>query len=258
MPEWSDTGIILSARAYGENKGVINLLTSERGRHAGLVHGFDSRTKKGIYEPGNTVAAEWRARLSEQLGSFQLELIKNPSAVFLDTPIRLAGLSSICAILDVGLPEREPVASVWESTIALIEIINLAEEEESWLGFYIRWEAELLRRLGFGLGLERCAVSGLADNLIYVSPKSGNAIHRDYAGGYEERMLRLPAFLRSDALGASDDGVDGMKISDNALEDGLQLTGHFLKRRLFELVNKDLPQPRLRLAHLVAKRYNNS
>ena len=51
MPEWSDTGIILSARAYGENKGVINLLTSERGRHAGLVHGFDSRTKKGIYEP---------------------------------------------------------------------------------------------------------------------------------------------------------------------------------------------------------------
>jgi hypothetical protein len=49
-----------------------------------------------------------------------------------------------------------------------------------------------------------------------------------------------------------------MKISDNALEDGLQLTGHFLKRRLFELVNKDLPQPRLRLAHLVAKRYNNS
>ncbi len=258
MPEWSDKGIILSARPYGENKGVVNLLTSERGRHAGLVYGFDSRTKKGIYEPGNTVAAEWRAKLTEQLGSFQLELIKNPSAVFLDTPIRLAGLSSICAILDVGLPEREPVALVWESTAALIDIINLAEEEERWLGFYIRWEAELLHSLGFGLGLDRCAVSGLTDNLIYVSPKSGNAIHRDYAGGYKERMLRLPKFLRANASRTSNVDVDFMEISDNALEDGLELTGHFLKRRLFELLNKGLPQPRLRLAYLVAKRYNNS
>ena len=64
MPEWSDTAIILSVRPFGENKGVVNLLTAERGRHAGLVYGFDSRTKKGIYEPGNTVVVEWRARLS--------------------------------------------------------------------------------------------------------------------------------------------------------------------------------------------------
>ena len=114
--------------------------------------------------------------------------------------------------MDVGLPEREPVSSVWQSTIALIEIISLAEEEESWLGFYIRWEAELLRTLGFGLGLERCAVSGLADNLIYVSPKSGNAIHRDHAGRYEDRMLRLPAFLRPTTSPRSDDTTDSMKI----------------------------------------------
>ena len=48
MPEWSDTAIILSVRPFGENKGVVNLLTAERGRHAGLVHGFDSRTKRHL------------------------------------------------------------------------------------------------------------------------------------------------------------------------------------------------------------------
>ena len=252
MPEWSDTAIILSVRPFGENKGVVNLLTAERGRHAGLVHGFVSRTKKGIYEPGNTVAVEWRARLSEQLGTFQMELVKNPSAVFLDLPIRLAGLSSLCAILDIGLPEREPFGEVWQSTVALIEIISLAEDDTAWLGYYIRWEAELLRALGFGLGLDSCAVSGRSDQLVYVSPKSGNAIHKDHAGDYADRMLVLPAFLSAHSPST------GVEISVHALDSGLHLTGHFLKRRLFELLDKDLPQPRLRLAHLVAKRYKNT
>ena len=124
-----------------------------------------------------------------------MELVKNPSAVFLDLPIRLAGLSSLCAILDIGLPEREPFGAVWQSTVALIEIISLAEDDTAWLGYYIRWEAELLRVLGFGLGLESCAVSGRSDQLVYVSPKSGNAIHKDHAGDYADRMLVLPAFL---------------------------------------------------------------
>lgn len=252
MPEWSDTAIILSVRPFGENKGVVNLLTAERGRHAGLVHGFDSRTKMGIYEPGNMVAVEWRARLTEQLGTFQMELVKNPSAVFLDLPIRLAGLSSLCAILDVGLPEREPFGVVWQSTVALIEIISLAEEDAAWLGYYVRWEAELLRALGFGLGLDNCAVSGRSDQLVYVSPKSGNAIHKDYAGNYADRMLALPDFLSPHSPSM------GEEISASALDSGLHLTGHFLKRRLFELLDKDLPQPRLRLAHLVAKRYKNT
>ena len=62
----------------------------------------------------------------------------------------------------------------------------------------------------------------------------------------------LPDFLQPQNTGSA------LNISAKALEEGLQLTGHFLKRRLFDLLDKDLPQPRLRLAHLVAKRYNNT
>lgn len=152
MPEWTDSAIILSVRPYGENKGVVNLLTADRGRHAGLVHGFDSRTKKGFYEPGNHVSAEWRARLNEQLGTFQIELVKNPSAHFLDIPVRLAGLSSICAILDVGLPEREPVTAIWQSTLALIDIISLAEGRKAGFPFIFAGKQNCCVRLVSGLG----------------------------------------------------------------------------------------------------------
>jgi len=38
--EWSDEAIVLSSRAHGENGAILELLTREHGRHAGLVlHG---------------------------------------------------------------------------------------------------------------------------------------------------------------------------------------------------------------------------
>ena len=248
MPEWTDEGLILSIRPHGERNAVISLLTLENGRHVGLVHAYDASSKRGTIQIGNLVQAKWRARLSEQLGTYQLELIKNPSAIFLDDAVKLAGLSSCCAILDLSLPERDANLSVWQATTALIDIISLADHLEDWLGFYIKWEMNLLDQLGFGLNLNSCALSGLTDALIYVSPRSGRAVHRDYAGDYAERLLRLPSFLQSELFTAP--------ISDRALLDGLTLTGHFVSRRVFSLIHKDLPHARLRLAHLVAKRYN--
>ena len=248
MPEWTDDGLILSIRPHGERNAVISLFTEENGRHAGLVHAYDASSKRGTVQIGNMVQAKWRARLIEQLGTYQLELIKNLSAVFLDDAVKLAGLSSCCAILDVSLPERDANVSVWRATTALIEIISLADHLEDWLGFYIKWEMNLLEQLGFGLDLHSCAVSGLTDTLIYVSPRSGRAVHQNHAGDYADRLLRLPSFLQSEKITAS--------VSKTALWDGLTLTGYFVSRRVFSLINKDLPQSRLRLAHLVAKRYN--
>ena len=248
MPEWTDDGLILSIRPHGERNAVVSLLTEENGRHAGLVHAYDASSKRGTIQIGNMVQARWHARLCEQLGTYQLELIKNLSAVFLDDAVKLAGLSSCCAILDTSLPERDANVSVWRATTALIEIISLADHLEDWLGFYIKWEMNLLEQLGFGLNLRSCAVSGLTDALIYVSPRSGRAVHKNHAGDYADRLLRLPSFLQSEKTIAP--------VSNTALWDGLTLTGYFVSRRVFSLIHKDLPQARLRLAHLVAKRYN--
>ena len=248
MPEWTDQGIILSIRPHGEWNAVVSLLTLDNGRHAGLAHAYDASSKRGTVQIGNLVQAHWRARLTDQLGTFQLELAKNPSAVFLDDPVKLAGLASCCAILEVGLPEREANLSIWQATTALIEIISLADDLEDWLGFYIKWEMNLLSQMVFALDLSSCAVSGLTESLMYVSPRSGRAVHKDYAGDYADRLLRLPGFLRPDA--------DLETTPQAALTDGLTLTGHFISRRVFSLIHKDLPQARLRLAHLVSKRYN--
>jgi DNA repair protein RecO (recombination protein O) len=102
----------------------------------------------------------------------------------------------------------------------------------------VRWEATLLAELGYGLDLERCALTGGTDDLAYISPRTGRAVARAAAGIWEARLLRLPAFLiDADAPAAPAD-----------LRDGLRLTGHFLARDAFGQRHRPLPAARTMLA----------
>ena len=65
--DWTDDGIVLSARKYGESSAIAQLLTKDRGRHAGLIRGGTSRKLRGVLQPGNQVAATWRAGFQNTL-----------------------------------------------------------------------------------------------------------------------------------------------------------------------------------------------
>lgn len=230
--EWSDTGIVLSARRHGEAAAVVSILTETHGRHAGLVRGGASRRHRSTVQPSNRVAATWRARLEDHLGAYVVELLESPAAHWFEDPGRLAALSSACGIVDATLPEREPCQSIYNDLSNLFDALN----EENWLAQYVAWELTLLADLGFGLDLGRCAVTGASEDLAYVSPKSGRAVSVSAAAPYLDRLLRLPEFLIGD--GPADDA---------AVADGLALTGYFLDRHLFAPHRRKLPEPRSRL-----------
>jgi DNA repair protein RecO (recombination protein O) len=80
-------------------------------------------------------------------------------------------------------------------------------------------------------------VTGTADDLRFVSPKSGRAVSGAGAGEYRERLLVLPVFLRGG--GGPPDWADIMA--------GLKLTGHFLARDLVVARQADLFASRERL-----------
>ena len=105
---WSDEGLVLSTRRYGENSLIVNLLTIKHGRHSGLVRAGSSTRNRGLYQPGNHLCVEWKGRLAEHLGTFTGELVKSNAAVFFNDRLPLMALCSATAILDVALPEREP------------------------------------------------------------------------------------------------------------------------------------------------------
>jgi len=231
--EWSDEAIILSARPHGETSLILQLLTSEHGRHAGLVRGARRARGRGAYETGNRVAADWHARLADHLGMLRCELQRGYAADLIDDPARLACLAAAASVAETALPEREAVPGAYAGFAALLD--SLAADR-GWAAGYVAWELALLAELGFGLDLSCCAASGATRDLAYVSPKSAQAVSRDSGAPYRDKLLKLPAFLLGDAVppGAGD------------ISDGLTLTGFFLERHVYQPFGRVLPAARAR------------
>ena len=232
--DFTDEAIVLSTRRHGEANLVLSALTRGHGRHLGLVKGGASRRQRPGLEIGNRLTVTWRARLEEQLGNFTVEATGSVSAQLLDDPLRLAGLSSACAVADIVLPEREPHEDVFAATATLVAAI--AEGAGTWPAVYVRWELALLTSLGFGLDLSRCAVTGETTGLAYVSPKSGRAVGRAAGEGYRDRLLPLPPFLTSEAAPSRADVLAGLRLTgfflDRHVLHGPQLKGSNTERRL--------------------------
>lgn len=235
--DWSDDAIILSARAHGETAAIVETLTREHGRHLGLVHGGASRKSRAVLQPGNTVRAHWRARLSEHLGNFAIEAEKSRAGVLMDDRAALIGLNAFSAVASISLPERESHAPVFEVGEILLDAMANGDFDH-WGPLFVRWEAGLLEALGFGLDLSSCASTGTTDDLVYVSPRSGRAVSRAAGVPYREKLLPLPQFL----LGSQN--ADPSRADIGA---GLRLTGLFISARVLEPHSREMPAARLRL-----------
>ncbi len=237
--EWQAPAVVLDVRPHGEAGAVVTLLTEAHGRHAGLAKGGASRAQAPVWQAGNLVEAKWVARLQDQLGAVSGELVHAAAALAMEDPLALAVLRAATAVAEGALPEREPHPQVFRGLVALIA--TLARSAEDALPDLVRWEAELLAELGYGLDLARCALTGTLEDLAFVSPRTGRAVSDSAAAEWRDRLLPLPAFL----LGQGPSGAPDWAA-------GLRLTGHFLARDVFGTQHRPLPAAREMLTDRVA------
>jgi DNA repair protein RecO (recombination protein O) len=239
--EWSDEGTIIGVRRHGESAVILEVMTRFHGRHLGLVRGGRSSRQQPVLQPGNAVSLTWRARLDEHLGEYKVELLSSHAARLMAQPVALYGLASIAALLRL-LPERDPHPALHEGLGVLIEHLD---EVRLAPALIVRFELAMLGELGFGLELNRCAVTGAREELSHVSPKSGKAVSRKAAEPYLDRLLALPRFL-SEGQGAN-------QPLPAEIAAGFALTGHFLRRYLYEPRGLAEPPERARLLELATK-----
>lgn len=223
-------------RAHGEHGAILRALTPEAGLVAGYVRGGRSRRLRPILMPGNLIALELRARTEEQLGGATVELLES-RAPLLGEPLAAAAIEWVTSLTAATLPESQPYPALYSALSAVLDAIGVASSARQWAAALARYELLLLAELGFGLNLDECVVTGSPDNLAFISPKSGGAVSIGAAVGYEERLFRLPPFLRGQETGPP--------LGD--VLDGLVITGHFLDRDLLDGRNRDMLTVRERL-----------
>ncbi len=234
MIEWRDEGALLKVRKHGENSAIIEVFTPERGLTAGIVRGGTSRKIAPMLQPGAQLSVSWKARLEDHLGSFTVEPVRSRAAQVMQDRLALAGLNAVTGILSFVLPDREKHVPLYARTIALLDLLG---QNDVWPLAYLQWEVALLEEMGFGMDLSACAVSGLNDDLFYVSPRTGRAVSRLAAGDWANRLLPLPHVL----LGKGDADI-------GEIVRALRTTGHFLNNHLARsLGDRQIPEARQRL-----------
>ena len=235
---WESNGLILNFSKYNEKSYILEIFTEEHGKHKGIIRGLHSKNKRSIIEPGNEVFASWSGRLETHLGNYNVEPIKLWSSHILQFKDRLSAISSICSLISLTMAERQPNPIIYFSSKKLIEIV--ASKREDWIRDYVFWEMQLLSEIGYGLDLERCAVTAKSYDLVYVSPSSGRAVSNEGAGDFRNKLLPLPKFMTDFKA----------NYDNNDIYNALNLTEFFYKKRFFLPNNLNFPQSRNRLKEL--------
>ncbi len=218
--EWRDEALILHVKPLGECKVILDLMTKCHGRHMGVTAVSKKGPSRGTMQPGNKVHVCWKARVSEQLGHFSVELLAASGALLIMHPLGMQVFRLSSLSLRLFLPERAAYFSLY----AHFDILTVLCSKGGIECAYAHFEMRLLEALGFSLDLETCVVTGAREHLRYVSPKSGCAVSVGAAAPYVKKLLRLPEFLVYNSCATPVD-----------LRDSYKLTGYFLEKNLSDL-----------------------
>jgi DNA repair protein RecO (recombination protein O) len=227
--------IVCALRNHGEHGAIVRLMTPENGLQAAYVRGARGRRMRPVLIAGNVVQAQLSARTDTQLPQATIELVHSRGPL-LSEPLPAAAIEWATVLTATVLPEGQPYPRLFETLEALLDAIEAAPSASGWGAAMVRYELLLLSELGFGLDLDRCAVTGTNDALVAVSPKSGRAVSAAEVEPYAGKLLPLPSFVRWGGLG-----------SWTEIDQGLRLTGHFLLRDLVTERSRPIAEARERL-----------
>ena len=212
------SAIVCALRIHGEHGAIVRLMTPDQGLVAAYVRGARGKRMRPVLMAGNLVQAQLAARTEAQLPQATIELLHSRGQL-LSEPLPAAAIEWATVLTATALPEGQPHPLLYQALEGLLEAIEAAPSAAGWGAALVRYELLLLAELGFGLDLDRCAVTGSNEELVAVSPKSGRAVSAAEAEPYAGKLLPLPPFVR-----------EGGQACWADIAHGLDLTGHFLAR----------------------------
>ncbi|KAF0186399.1 MAG: DNA repair protein RecO (recombination protein O) [Hyphomonadaceae bacterium] len=240
MQAWESDAITLFARKHSENDAILEVFSKSHGRISAYVFGGTGSKKRAFLEPGQIINVAWETKSPNYMGTFtRLETVVPISTIMHDAAA-LCAIKCACELMHEVLPAEMAIEPLYDATQILIESLT---HDANWPAIYVRWEAGLLTHTGFGLDLTECALTGVKDDLAWVSPKTGRAACKAAGEPFKDKLLALPQFL-----------IDANTVIEKGdIADGLALTGWFLERDVLGQGHLNMPETRARLIYALGR-----
>ena len=146
---WEDECYLLSKRKFRENASIINVLTLNKGKIAGIVYGGNSRKIRNYLQVSNKLFVFNNSKNENKIGYFKTELIKAISPNYFNNKEKTSALISLCSLLNSLLPESQPYKNIYNSFDKFINSLHL----DNWIILYIFFEINLIKELGYDTNL---------------------------------------------------------------------------------------------------------
>jgi len=176
---WEDECYLLSKRKFRENANIINIFTAKKGKIGGIVYGGTSRKIRNYLQISNKLFASYSSKNENKIGYFKTELIKPISPLYFNDKERTSALISICALLNILLPESQPNKTIYTYFESFINSITF----DNWIFIYIFFELSLIKELGYDTNLAQ-----------HINNKDPNDVNKIKIDGY---IYEVPSFLIS-------------------------------------------------------------
>ncbi len=228
--QWKDSAIIIKKYDHSDHLSIVSCFTIKYGLRKGIVKLGNKKQQQACI--GNVVEIIWKGRLEEHLGRFDIQAQEFVYPFIYNDHKKLVSLQSILELLSVCLVEKEPQQELYEHLENFIYKLKFGES--NWLLSMVFLEMHILAKLGFGFDCSKCAVTGSAENLAYLSPKTGRAVSERIGKPYAEKLFVLPKiFIDADYSPTSEEVTQAFKI-----------TKYFFEKNLFKLKGINLPDIR--------------
>ncbi len=215
----TDTALIVSRRPLGEKSFLIACLTKNNGMISGMAKNIGNSKKLSYYEIGNHVKINHFSN-ENKLGIISVELIKSYSLDIINNHKKLNIVILLCELIYITFKNAEtshtaalPQLIFFLESFQQTDIITLGDLAN--LTLVVRL---LLQEMGINFQVNKCIVCDIKEpsQLIYLSPKSANAVSLNCGAPYKEKLFHLPLFLiNNDRTNlTSQDVINGMKIID--------------------------------------------
>ena len=142
---WQDEGYLLSKIKFRENANIINVFTNQYGKVSGIVYGGNSRKIRNYLQISNKIYIFYSSKSENKIGYFKTELVEAVSPKFFNDKKKTSALLCLTSILNLLLPESQPYKNLFISLEELLKNFS----KTNWIYFYIFWELNLLKELGF-------------------------------------------------------------------------------------------------------------